>query len=125
MGTLEQLKRILAERGVPFVEDSFGLTVKAATPSGFDVTLQEGGDETTVYFAGWHDHFTEADAALRCFMAGLSPDCRIRVTERGGRPQKWVLERRQGDQWVRSGTTVLLFFQFWRPGKVRYLQNGA
>jgi hypothetical protein len=123
MGALQRLKQVLAERNVPFVEEPNSITVKAKAPSGFDVSLHEG-EETSVFFEGWHDHFADPEEAVRCFLAGLSPQCRIRVTERGGKPHNWVLERRKDDQWLPYGTTGLLFFQFWRAPKVKYLQNG-
>ena len=123
MGALQRLKQVLAERGIAYAEDPSGITVKAATPTGFDVSMHEG-EEISVFFEGWHDHFADPEEAVRCFLAGLSPQCRIRVTERGGKPHKWVLERQSDNQWHPYGSTGLLFFQFWRAPTVRYLQNG-
>jgi hypothetical protein len=123
MGALQRLKQVLTEDGIPFSEEPSSVTVQAKAPSGFDVSMHEG-EETTVFFEGWHAHFSDPEEAVRCFIAGLSQQCRIRVTERGGEPYKWVLERLIDDQWVPYGTTCLLFFQFWRAPKVRYLQNG-
>lgn len=125
MGATEALKRLLRERGIPFVEDGRGLTVEARDPSGFDVSIEEGGGEIMVYFEGWHEHFTSEEEAVKCVLFGLSPDCRIRVTERGGTPHKWVLESRQDGAWVPVGTTALIFFPFWRSATTKYLRNGG
>lgn len=123
MGALQKLKLTLAERGIAFVEAPSSITVKTKGQTGFDASLHEG-EETTVVFEGWHDHFADPEEAVRCFLAGISSQCRIRVTERGGKPHSWVLERRRDDQWVPYSTTGHLFFQFWRAPKVKYLQNG-
>ena len=123
MGALQRVKQVLTERGIPFSEEPSSITVKAKVPSGFDVSMHEG-EETTVVFEGWHDHFSDPEEAVRCFLAGLSQNCRIRVTERGGKPHNWVLERLRDDQWVPYSSTGLLFFQFWRAPKTKYLQNG-
>jgi hypothetical protein len=126
MGAAQKLKQVLAERGISFVEESSSITVKAKGPTGFDVSLQDGedGEETAVFFEGWHAHFSDPEEAVRCFLAGLSPQCRIRVTGRGGEPHYWVLERQRDNQWVPYGAVGLLFFQFWRAPKIKYLQNG-
>jgi len=123
MGPVQLLKQALTDRAIPFLEEPSSITVKAKSPSGFDVSLHEG-EETAVYFEGWHDHFGVPEEAVQCFLFGLSSKCRIRVTERGGKAHSWVLETLREDQWVAYSTTGLLFFQFWRAPKVRYLQNG-
>ena len=124
MVAIEKLKQILTEHGVPFTEGPSSITVKASAPSGFDVSMHEG-EETTVYFEAWHEHFTDPEEAVRCFMAGLSPNCRIRVTERGEKPHSWVLERSRGDQWVSHSATALVFFRFWRTPKVKSYRMGS
>jgi hypothetical protein len=123
MEAVQRVKQVLTERGIPFSEEPSSITVKAKVPSGFDVSMH-AGEETTVVFEGWHDHFSDPEEAVQCFLAGLSQNCRIRVTERGGKPHRWVLERLIDDQWVPYSFTGLLFFQFWRASRTKYLQNG-
>jgi len=99
------------------------VTVKSTDPNGFEVSLVEGEKETSVYYEGWHEHFSSSDEAVKCFLFGLSVRCRIRVSRRGGKAHSWTLEALENDNWVPYGTTGLLFFPFWRERDVIYLQN--
>ena len=55
------------------------LEIPAQSSTGFRVWIRESGSDFTVGFAGWHEEFTDADAAFKCFAFGLSTACRLRV----------------------------------------------
>lgn len=119
-------ERLRAYPELQTVEDDGWFTVCARGPDGFDVSLQDNGEELTVYFSGWHRHFdrTAVEEALACFLFGLSDRCRIKVFSRGGRDYKWVLESRGSDGWTEDSTIRGLFCApFWRRSEVRHLQN--
>lgn len=125
MSAIQQLKQDLCEKGIRFEEYDTSLAVKAQRVDGFDIVVTEGHGETTVFYEGWHEHFTSEEEAVKCFLFGLTSKCRIRVTERGGKPHKWTLEAQEDGKWVSYGSTGLLFFPFWRRPITKYLQNAA
>lgn len=95
------------------------LKIPALTPTGFQVSVQESPGRFTVAFEGWHEEFTDPEAALNCFVYGLSSACRLRVFRCLGFDFKWQLL--VGDQ-VES-ETALLVPTFWLPKQQRVLQN--
>lgn len=80
---------------VPLTESEHELTVPAADENGFDVTLLEDGDECTVFFCLWHEHFgaNQAEEAAACFLAGLSEEVRVKARTRGGEVCAATVER--------------------------------
>ncbi|MCW5554360.1 MAG: hypothetical protein KIS67_19650 [Verrucomicrobiae bacterium] len=99
------------------------LEIPAQSPTGFRVWIQERRGGYTVGFEGWHEEFTDAEAALNCFTFGLSPACRLRVFRRGGMDYKWQLLHQVGGQWVVETETGLFIFPFWRRREGRESQN--
>jgi len=98
----------------------------SASPSGnasFEVTIMEHDGRYAVHFAGWHEDVASEAEALDLFFMGLSDAVRLRVASHGGADDRWTLEIRSGDGWREGSTTGLIFFRFWRPKKIRYLQN--
>ncbi len=91
----------------------------------FTVGLVEEKSRYTVYFEGWHEQVETAEEALNLLAMGLSSDVRLKVISRGATDHCWTLETRDESGWTEAGTTGLLFFPFWRPKKVRYLQNAV
>jgi len=89
----------------------------------FDTVIGESDNPYIVSFEGWHEHFDDAEEALNCFAYGLSSHCRLRVHERGGKAYKWTLETNEDGTWVPYSSTGWFIFPFWRPLKIRCLQN--
>lgn len=126
MDPLAKIREYLKARPhLHFEEGDKYISVKASNKEGFDVSFFGDGDEYTVSFDGWHQHFERSDieSALDCFGFGLSGKCRLRVSSRGGVDYKWTLEAFEDGKWVSYSTTSLLFFRFWRKKTVRYLSN--
>ncbi len=126
MDAIEKLKQRLATYPEILYEvGADSITVSPLSESGFAVTLSGQGDELTVYYNGWHAHFTDADEATRCFIFGLSKDCRIQEVHRGGQAHKWTLEIWDGGEWKQGGTVVLLVTKFWKRPSIVTQQNDA
>ena len=99
------------------------LEIPAQSPTGFRVWIRERGSDITVGFEGWHEEFTDAEAALKCFAFGLSTACRLRVFRCLGTDYKWQVLVQSDGQWVADSETGLLFPTFLLPKKQRDLQN--
>ena len=99
------------------------LEIPAQSPSGFRVWIEERADGCTVGFEGWHEAFTDREAAFNCFSFGLTTACKLRVHRRGRTDYKWQLLHRVSDNWKAESETSLLFFPFWKRKEERELQN--
>jgi uncharacterized ParB-like nuclease family protein len=99
------------------------LAVTAQTPTSFDVTFHGDSGAYSVSFGGWHEDFQDDDEAARCFLFGLSRDCRLRVLRRGRMDYKWVVQHQVDGRWCDESTCGLLFIPFWLPKQERILQN--
>lgn len=100
------------------------ITVFPTSENGFDVSLYVGDHEGfVVYYNGWHEDVQTRDEALDRFAFGLSSECRLKESSRGGRVYRWTMEFRRDGEWREGGTTALLFFRFWNRKSERYLQN--
>jgi hypothetical protein len=124
MNALDEIRRRLSQ--VPqlrYVDEQNTISVPAQAPGGFDVTFSGAEPEHTVFFEGWHEHFSDSEEAMKCFLFGLSSRCRIKVSRRGGKAHKWTLEAFEDGKWIPYGTTGLLWFRFWLPADTAYLQN--
>jgi hypothetical protein len=106
-----------------FVETSASIEVSPRDESGFTVGLLAGGGRFTVNFAGWHEEFDSADAAVNCFAFGLSAACRLHVTYRGRMPTSWSVQSHVDGEWTTDSTTGLLLVPFWLRKRDIYLQN--
>jgi hypothetical protein len=91
--------------------------------SGFEVCFHDLGGRYQVFCGGWHEEFTDAEAALNCFAFSLSTACRLKVWRRGGVDYRWQLEALEAGRWIADGVVGLLLFPFWRRREVLYLQN--
>jgi hypothetical protein len=90
---------------------------------GFNVVLEEQNFEYTVFFEGWHEHFTSEQEALNCVAFGLSDCCRIKEISRGGKPHRWVVEHFNNGVWETDSETGLIVFGFWKKKTEKILQN--
>ena len=99
------------------------LSIEPVEDSGFTVWITRKRPGFTVGYSGWHEEFDDEGLALDCFAFGLSDECRLRVTKRGGKPVAWTVESKQKGQWTQDSTTALLLFPLWRRKTVQYLQN--
>jgi hypothetical protein len=99
------------------------LEIPAQTPTGFQVWIRERGGNFTVGFEGWHEEFTDEEAALKCFAFGLSTACRLRVFRCLSLDYKWQVLVQENGEWIADSETGLLFPTFWLPKKQRDLHN--
>ena len=107
--------------GLTYAEDSDGISV---TPEGgFTVWVRDCGGSYIVGFEGWHEEFETMEEAVGCFGWGLSNECRLMITSRGGKPHRWAVQSRESGRWVTDSVTGLFFFPYWRKRRVDYKQN--
>lgn len=99
------------------------LEIPAQTSTGFRVWIREQGKKITVGFEGWHEEFTDEEAALKCFAFGLSTTCRLRVFRCLGTDYKWQVLVNENGEWVADSETGLLFLTLWLPKRQRVLRN--
>jgi hypothetical protein len=127
MTPIEQIKeRLKKYPHLKFEESSDHIKVLPTNSSGFSVTLYFEKNEITVFYGdSWHEHFQNETEALNCFAFGLSKECRLKVFSRGNIEYKWVLEHFRQGQWIEDSTSGSLFFPFWLPKKVEFLQNNV
>lgn len=125
MKTLDDLVRRLSSRGdVHFEATKNAVTIYPNDDDGFIIWIRDMGDEVTVNFDGWREHFTDLEKALECVGFGLSTECRLKVFSRADSEYRWEVEYRDGDDWKSdSSTTLVMFLPFWKRKTVRYLQN--
>jgi hypothetical protein len=119
----EITKRLANYPHAVFQADSNGVTVEPGSENGFRVSLTLTGDGFLVWFDGWHEEFEDEQEALNCFAFGLSAECRLRVTAHGGFRHKWTVEYLRNGVWQEDSSTGLIFFPFFLPKKVLFLQN--
>jgi len=122
----EKLKKYPSLR---FTEDKNSITVHTPNKeTGFDVSLyiDTGSYSTyTIAFGNWHNEFDTVDEALNMFAFGLSNECRLRELRKGNTIYKWVVESLVDGNWVKSYTTGLLIFPFWRKTTESVFQNNV
>ena len=99
------------------------LEIPAQNPTGFRVWIQEHGSDFTVGFEGWHEEFTDADAAFKCFAFGLSTARWLRVFRCLNMDYKWQVLVQEDGQWIADSESGLLFPTFFLPKKQRDLHN--
>ena len=129
MSVIDEIKEKL--RRYPHVRyevTEHSIVVLPTSESGFEVSLyfnqQDSYEPFNVFFKGWHEAFSTQAEALECFALGLSVECRLKESSRGGEPYKWTVEYRDDGSWQSDSTTTTpLFVAFWRSKTERYLQN--
>lgn len=125
----ELMRRLDQHPNLSYQVEGHILSVLSADAHGFTVSLWDEAPQYTVFFDMWHTQLHDAEQALNCFAFGLSDNCRIKVTCRGGLPHAWSVERRKkGNEWVdyelvgRYPTGYILF-PHRHKAEVKYLQN--
>lgn len=121
----EEVARELAKvPGLRFDVSEQRIRIEPLAEDGFPIEIFASGNGSyTVFFSAWHEEFLDEDSALDCFFFGLCEDCRLQVTARGRFDYCWTMQALEDGKWSSYSTTALLFFPFWRPKSVRYLQN--
>ncbi len=125
MRAIDEIKAKLAK--YPQAEcksDDFSISVFPSSDEGFTVSFYEQERNFAVSFNGWHEEFQDQDEAMNCFAFGLSTECRLKESLRGGTPYKWTVQSCEDGMWVDDSSTGLLLVPFWRKKEIRYLQNG-
>jgi hypothetical protein len=124
MGAIEEIRARALRHPELVVDESPGwISVRPPGDDSFEVGLFAKDQRYTVYYEGWHEDAENQDEALEMFAMGLSRSVRLRVTARGRVDHLWTVQYRTEDGWSDGSTTGLLFFPFWKPKTVRYLQN--
>lgn len=119
---LDSLIDSLNSMRIPFDIQDTAVHIEGSE-EGFNIDVRDDGEEVTVYFAGWHEHFTDMSEVKDVVAFGLSEECRVEVLSRGGFDYRWTLQARTASGWKTDSVTALLFFPFWRRKKVRHLTN--
>jgi hypothetical protein len=121
---IEQIKERLRKYShVRYEADASSISVQPTSDTGFAVDLTVNQGQYTVSFNGWHEDFETEDEALECFAFGLSDECRLKECRRGNFAYRWTVQSKHEGNWVADSSTGLLFFLFWKPKKIWYLQN--
>jgi hypothetical protein len=124
MSIIEEIReKLLKHPDVRYESTRESICIYPDTDNGFTVSLVEDQGRYIVAFDGWHEVFQDKEQALRCFAFGLSSGCRLKEVRRGDVAYKWIVEAKEGGQWVEDSITGRYFFPFWKRKEVRYLQN--
>lgn len=125
MNLIDDIKQRLAKYpDAQYFCDGNSITVLPVSDEGFTVELADnGGDQYTIFFNGWHEDFQNREEALNVFALGLSEECRLKEYRRAQFAYKWIVEFKDDGQWVEQSTTALILFPFWKKADVRLLQN--
>jgi hypothetical protein len=124
MSAIETIRaKLQGYRHVQYEYTASSITVAPESPDGFPVNLYEDGTRFVVGFGGWHEHLDSESEALNCVAFGLSDQCRLRVTRRGGTDYLWTVQHLVDGRWWDESQTGLLFFPFWRRRSERFYQN--
>jgi hypothetical protein len=115
-------ERLAGNAGVRLAVEADSIRAVPVDGGGFEVGLATRAGRYTVWFAGWHEEFDSEREALDCLAFGLSRRCRLKVLSAGGLDYRWTVEYRRDGGWVEESVTGLLFWPFWKPRAVRYLQ---
>ena len=126
MNVIQELKERLSEfQGFKVEETNNRIEVIPTAEDGFNVSLEIKDNNYMVSYDAWHEHFQDADEALKTFMFGLSGGCRLKISYAGKQPVRWLLETKDRSQWVTHGIAAQgpIFYPFWKRKSVRYLSN--
>lgn len=105
------------------------LFIECETENGFEILIQEGDHEHTMYFGKWHFHFEnnkEGTNELLDYLGyAMTKLGRVKSYIRNGVEYKWTFEikNQDEDKWHPSGTLALMNFKFWQKPKIKYYQN--
>ncbi len=95
-----------------------------STDDGFEVRFEISDDDFLVEFDAWHDHFDDQEEALDWFVLGLSEDCRLKITDKGGRPYRWTVETLLPDgQFAKASIMGAFPLAFWHRSTIEIRQN--
>ncbi|HLL60586.1 MAG TPA: hypothetical protein VK338_02625 [Candidatus Nitrosocosmicus sp.] len=111
---------------VKYKATDYSIVVYPVNSKGFEVWLSidsSKGNQYTVSFDGWHEHFTNEKEALNCFALGLSSECRLKAYLKGNQPYKWIMEYKNKNEWIEDSEVGTVPLQFWRTTTIKYLQN--
>lgn len=115
---LADCPQVHCERG----EDT--VRVLPDNPEGFEVAIEQIWDRHySVSYGGWHEDFEAWEEALRCFLLGLSNQCRLKVQSKDGNPFKWTVEDWEDPAWVERSTTGSFSSKLFKPAVTAYLHN--
>ena len=99
------------------------LEIPAQSPTGFRVWIRERHGCFAVGFEGWHEEFTDEDAAFKCVAFGLSTACQLRVFRCLSMDYKWQVLFQVDGEWVADSEAGFFFPTLWLPKQQRDLQN--
>lgn len=124
MSTFQQIKAVLDEAAISYVEEPDTLAVVSGSDAGFDVRVVAAGDEQVVGYGHlWHEHFDSAAEARQCFLFGLTDRCRLESVFYGRMECRATVQHLVEGEWVKCSRTGVLFVPFWRRRSVRLRFN--
>lgn len=121
----EVRNRLSQYPGRPIEETPDSITVVPPNERGFPVSLHvhDSKDrEFAVCFDAWHEEFSTAEEALKCFRFGLTEGCRLKART-SWFFRLYTLECQQDGKWIEESTTGYPYFPFLNKRKVEYFQN--
>ncbi len=123
---INKIKNILLKYpDVKYREKDGVLTVPAINVDGFDVEIhdKDKAGEYAVFGHIWHDHFSDEEQAINCFMFCLTKNVRLKITSNGKVDTGAAIEKFQDERWVEISRTGIFYFNFFQKKHLRYLQN--
>lgn len=100
------------------------ITVDGSADGGFDVFMEDDGDEAAIYASGWHNHFYEAEVAAETFMWLLTSWTRIVRHYKGRHQVGWELQRLEPSGWTTCNRGAVLAGAFiWGRKRQETFQN--
>lgn len=111
------------------IENKYEMTILRKDENGFEIFVQQGVKENTLYFGNWHFHFDNDKDGIKELSDylgfGMSKLGRLKACLRRGKEYKWTFETKNEDDgiWYPAGTMGLINFQFWKKPIVKYYQN--
>jgi hypothetical protein len=121
---IDRAVKALRGQGVSHETSHREVSVPAALPDGFRVTLQMRGDrEFAVQCDGWFETFGRGEDAYDCFTFALSDQCRLQIIRRGDTPVEWQLQRREYGMWSPGRPVRRRLAPLWRRAHLEYRHN--
>jgi len=110
--------------GVELVAGSDFIRICGSEPRGFDIVLSLVAGGYVLSLGGWHDEFTDVEAALCYMQLALAGNLRLKIECCGRKVRSWVIERRCDDDGWREEGFLIAAPSWWpRPVTTHYFQN--
>ncbi len=125
-GVIEKVKdRLSKYPNINYEEKERSLRVVAYSENGFGVEIldKDSSGEYTVFGHIWHEHLSDENEAINCFMSCLTKRVRLKVIARGTSDVGASIEIFHDGLWSDGSSIGLFNLNFFQKKHVRYLQN--